>query len=852
MAAPETVIIGRRRTTPDDFYGDMGPNQIRAYVTNNAPDTAWVRRARYRGGRIGSGTPRVRVVVYDTAGSGPAPDDRMYIFPSTYPDARMDDARGGELITVAVASSDKGFLVNGGANYALALQVNDHDFRHNMVEAADISGENEQFYYKNASSPPDPFGSSTVSTEGWITLWLEGDKNLAPLKPINVAPSGTVLSVTPAIEADFRDPNGKYGATAYGTAGNFDAGDYLQSARVQVRRKSDFVSFWDHTYTATSGERTTNRSTRTYAGTTLVRGTTYQVRVQHFDRAGAASPWSDWVDFIPSSLGVVTVNGPSGKVNDLTPDLSATWNHQGGLSADRVKVKFYRPGITAPVSQTTADWTVSFANGSTNTIPWASLTGVTPLQPGQEHQVTVEMRDTDGVWSQPSARRTFRTDAAPGVPTSLSPANDEVKSTATYPILSAKIEDADDTNASGLIGKVEILNSGGSLISTRTATLRAGTTNIYEYQTTSADLASAASYRHRWYAFDGYLYSGGVEVEASATRSAEALFSWANVPSPVITGPLTGVTISTIQPSITWTVTNQDKFRVRVLEGGAEVYNSGWIPNTAARDFLLPIGKTRNGGLYDIEVGVEYATLQGFDTETNILVSYPTPESLGNFQVLPSTVNLEPIPTAAVGTWDRYVGDWFHSYVIFRSDLGSRPFLILTNPDDTTFTDWHAPDGVVYSGVVNELRGLDEIVSSEPVSMNFSLTIRGVVLVSLASPQVDRYVNLSWEAIDWVQQGEESTYFTWGATAPIAKRGIADYFEGAHEFKLDAQLVDPEAARAALEALAKSTGFSYRDRYDRRFVTIPAGSLKLSRVRGGGYTGGFTLRGLEVIEGEPE
>ncbi len=860
MAAPRTLIVGHRSTTPDDFYGDIGSSEIRAYVANNAPADMWIRRARFRGGRIGSGTPRVRVVVYDTSGGGPAPDDIIYTFPSAYPNDRMDDANGGSLVTVNVPASQKAFDIDGGVNYALAFQVNDNDFRHNMIEAADVSGENEQFYYKSASNPPNPFGTVTPTTQGHMTLWLEGDENLPPLVPINIAPSGQVLSTTPTIEADFRDPNGAYGATAYGSV-DYDAGDYLQQVRVQVRRKSDGVTFWDKTYTATSGERAANRSSIVYGtgggATALVRGTVYQVRVQHFDKKGASSTLADcpWVDFTPGSLGVVSLTStPTGKTNDLTPDVTFDWFHGTGLAANQAIVKFYRGNVATPVAVSTPiTLSPTVASGASKTLAWSDMGISTPLPPGELHSYTVEARATDGIYSQPSAKRSFSTDAAPGVPANLSPGNGEIRSNATYPVLSAKITDADDAGGS-LTAKLDILTGAGVLIGTRTASLRAGTTDTFDYQTTASDLASVGDYQHRWWAGDGYLWSGGVESEGSVTKSAPALFSWAAVPNPVITAPLSGGTVTNVQPTVTWTVTNQDAFQVRALDPvtGAVVYTSGAIPNSTARNFQIPVGWTRNGMVLNFEVGVQYLTLWGYDTETNVTIAYTPPPSLGNFQVLPSVVGLEPFPTAAVGSWDIPVTDYFESIHIFRSDIPDRPFLEIRTIGTNTFTDWHAPDGVVYTGVLNELRGLDEIVSSEPVTMAVSLPIRGVVMVSLANPQIDRYVNPSWEEIDWTPRGESSNYLTWGALAPIEKRGVADYFEGSQAFKLDSQIVDPLAARKALEALAKSTAFSYRDKYDRRFALIQEGSLKIGRVSGGSstaFTGSLKLRGVEVTEG---
>jgi hypothetical protein len=850
--SPTVVYMGRRKLTPDDLYADLPVNWLRGYAPNHSSANAWYYAAKFRAGRVpGGGNAWVRPLVYMAEPAGSGPDDLDAVFNPVTVTNSMDDHSDSEEYTTYLEGGLKGFLVPINGHRGLVLHTRLNGARVNMQQSSMISGaEDEDFYDRtgySSTTPPDPMGHGTPHNEGHLTFWLVGDVNYAPLAPTSVVPSGDQLSLTPTIEAVFQDYNGAAG-------GIYDRGDLMTKARIEVRRKSDQVSFWALTYSVSPAEATANKSSKVYGvgggSTTLVRGTTYQVRVSHWDSADAQGQFSSWIDFTPSALGTVTLTGaPTGKVNDLSPDVNWTWNHTTALSANRVKFHFYKGGIEVATS---SEVVVSVANGASTTTLWSSMGIGSNLEAGQPYTVRVEARDTNSVWSALSSPRSFNTDAAPGVPINLSPSGGIVLPSSSYPKLYMTVTDAD---ADTLTVKGEILTGAGSLISTRTFT-RIGTTDQYEYQTVAGDLASVGNYKFRGYAFDGFLYSGGGTVEASATRSAEALFTWAAVPAVTITDPSNSEVVDSSTPPATWTVSAQDKYRIRWIRvsDSVEVYSTGWITDSVLRTHSIPAGYTKNGEVYNVEVGVERLGLQGFATATNVVITYTPPPSPANLTVAALTVGDEPFPTAAEITFTAYAGSNFRRTVVYRSDL-SRPLAHLDSSLEDGFIDYHAPiNGPTYSVGFVEVRGIEEEVESElSAAVLPTLPIRGIVMVSIQQPSTDRFVSPAWDDVEFTMEGEEEEFLTWGATAPISKRGIADYFEGEISARIVPEVSDPLALKAGIEGIARSSGASYRDRDGfRKFMRIPKGGLSIARMRYGGYEVNAELREIGWIEGVVE
>jgi hypothetical protein len=844
----ELIRVGRHQSSPYD--AEIAQNVLRGYIGDpTVPKSTWFHTMKFRGGKAPGSNVTARPIVY---ASGSVPGSLVQSFNTV----SVTNAVGENAAGVIYSSSPDGveaFMGSSGSRYGFVVHARVGFLIVKMSNASDISGFDEKFYERtgySSSTPPNPSGMSSIGTQGHMQIWLEGDANVSPVAPINVSPSGSVFSTTPTILASFRDQNGSYGDSV---SPSLNVGDYMVQCRIEVQRKLDQVEFWDHTYTVSPAERDANQSSRVYGNgggsTALVRGTVYQVRVSHADRFGSWGPASSWIDFTPVALGSMVVTSPSTdeKVDDLTPNVGFTWNHVDSLGMNQVRALFYRSGS---LIETSVDYALSVAAGASSTFNWSNMGIATALLPGQVHSVKIQGRDTNSIWSALSPEVRFFTDAAPGVPTNLSPSGGVILPSSSYPVLTCKCVDSDDADP---IVKAEILTGAGSLISTRTMSLVGGSSDTYQYQTTGSDLASEGDFKFRCYSGDGYLWSGGVESEGSATRSSEALFSWASVPAVSVTDPVSSGSISDASPTVSWTVTDQDKFRVRIIDTSddSEVYSSGPIVDSVSRSWPIAAGYVRNGEIYDFEVGVEDDSLWGYGLATNVEVAYIPPPSPANLLVVPGVVGDEIYATYADISWDPYEGSDFNSYVIRRVGL-ERPLVRITTQEESHFQDHHAPSlGAVYEVVTVINAGIDELVASEEATGGLGiLGIQGVCMVSLANPTTERFVSRQWSDIEFSLTGIEEDVMPRGATAPLVKRGSSLWHEGEVSIPLVPELGNPEEMKSGIEALARSRGFSYRDRNGfRLFCRIPAGSLSISRDRGGRYEAEFDLVQVMYIEG---
>lgn len=852
----EIVQIGRVRTTPDDHWGWIEVNQIRANIFEPAEVNCWIRTVTFRGGRFGATPPVVTPLCYD-GDSLVEPGELLGVFAALTLTTESSHAYNGKLetrvlVTAPGSPSSKAIKVPAGQRLAGALHSRLGRTGHNMVEAADIAVADERFHQRNgyaSTTPPDPMNPNTTpSVEGWMTFWFEGVRNANPLPPIDVSPSGQIITTTPLIEATFRDPNGAYG-------GANDCGDRLFKCRIEVQRiTTGFPVVWDHTYVVTAPEQQANRSRRLYgdggSATPLAPGNAYRVRVAHADDFETWGPWSSWASFSVAAEGTASVFGPVGKVDDRTPDLAFTWQHQTNLATNAVQAFFFRGGALVATSDVVA---MSVAAGDSDTLAWIAMGIAGALEPGVTYTARMIGRDTNDTWSEPGLGVVFTVDAAPGIPTNLSPANQVVLGNDSYPVLSCRCSDLDDTAATGLAVTAELYDNGG-LVSTRAMSLRPGTTDVWDYQTTPADLATTGFYGWRASAFDGYLYNGGVEDEEDRVWSGLATFHWEDVPSVTITNPLEDATLTSETTLVEWTVADQDQFRARILEeaSGEEIFSSGWIPNPVARAYTFPVAGRRHGGVYRIEIGVEADGLQGFAVVRNLTVAYEPPPAPTGLSVLAGTLPGEPFPTYAELRWDAYAGAFFDRAVIERSDL-PRPLAELFSPGEAVYRDYHAPPAgpATYSVRFVERRGGGELISSDPSSGEVAIPLAGVVLVSIDQPLVDRFVWRSWNDRAWVPEGIESGFVTAGSRAEIPITGNAHWTEGEIECFLAPEIGDAGAARDVLARLARPQGrFSYRDKSPRRlFARIPAGGLEIEDRKQGRFLATIALREIGYVEG---
>lgn len=442
-----TVYIGRGPVTQSEAdYGQIAAGQMRACVFDALSQAVWIYRAGVWCGRSGGSTPTVRVACYlADLNNGMDPGTRLGYFQSFSASVLMADIAGGAAYERNLEVADQGagnlaILALPGQRLAGAILATSAGLGHSMRQAAAISAQNEKFYNRSGLSqpPPNPFGSFSSSTEGHLTLWFIAETNDKPETPSGLAPSGTISTLTPQMEGNYRDKNA-------GDAGGTDRGDYLVSYQLEVRRQSDGAMMWQPAaFTASSSERTNKRFSRAYGGSALVSGTTYEWRCRTKDRAGAWSSWTAWTAFTPASIGTVTLSGtPTGKQTTVTPGpFQFSWSHPQALQTNAVNIRL-KQGTTVVRTSGTISKTVN--SESSGSISWAE-TGWAALSWGTTYSYEVRARDTNGQWSAWSAGRTFFTNAAPNVPSSLAPSQSSRQT--TLPKLRCRATDPDDSTAS--------------------------------------------------------------------------------------------------------------------------------------------------------------------------------------------------------------------------------------------------------------------------------------------------------------------------------------------------------------------------------------------------------------------
>lgn len=473
-----TSRIGYYNTGATPDFGTISADNQRAYTPDALASTVIFYEMGARCGRNGSSTPTCRMGIGDTSNglATGSPSTRRGYTNSFTPSTQMTYGGDGATYTQSLITP---FVGQAGDAFSLVLTSTNYILGHGMVQAASYSGKDNYNFYDKANSssiPTDPIGGS-AHYEGHMALWATGEVNVAPNTPTALSPSGTLVSTdtTPQLLSSFADSNE--------TLPNGASYDKLSKYEVQVRRTSDSVTMWTPgTFTATATEQTNRQVNRTYAGTALVAGVSYQHRHRHQDLAGAWSAWSAWTSFTINAGGTVVTTSATfnGKQNSQTPSpFAATWSHPNPLNADRAIVRILDANSNVVQTMTQASpVTVSVANGGTISVTWAQ-TGFTALaRGGIGYKWQMQARDTGAAWSPWSSSVAFTVNATPNTPSSLSPTGSAALTSA--PLLSASATDPDDTLGTATV-TAEILRADGTSVS-RTMTYNA-TSKKYEKQT---------------------------------------------------------------------------------------------------------------------------------------------------------------------------------------------------------------------------------------------------------------------------------------------------------------------------------------------------------------------------------
>ena len=837
--------LGRHSSASRPDWGYMAPGEMLGATFDALTEHLWAYEFGLWGGKytpMSGNNVTTRLALYATNTLNPA--NRLGYSDAFTVSTAMADAVSGASHAAAINAIDvtppagatfTGIPLASGFSYHLAALGTGGYLAFGMIAAAKITAANEKFYRRSGLSqpPPTPFGAYTASNEGHPVFWMLADANLAPDTPTGLAPSGTILSTTPAFEGIFADAN-------------TNRGDYLNQYRIQVRGVSDGASFWNVTFDAASSERGAGLMQRAYGGTTLVRGTAYEWRCQMSDHFGAWSAWTAWTQFTPTALGTITLNGtPNGWIASNTPNFQGRWTHQTAVSMKRVQMRIWNADASL-LLQTGADYDIadvasSAAPGTLFTFNWAN-TGLADLARGTTFQY--DMRGYDGTqWSDWSAKRTFNTNAPPNVPTLVAPADGWVGS--ARPLLEVECTDPDATGT--LAVSIELLNTSDVVQGTYAAT-RVGVTNRYQLQTTSTHLPSFVARKWRAYSYDQNLYSGGAASAALATRSETRLFEYAAVPAVTVTGPISPVTTS--QPVIAWTSTNQTHYRVRVYQAGAVVYDSGTVAS-AAQSMVLPGGYVRNDTAYTVVVDVtDTTTLTGSSAPFAFNVDYPDTNPVQNMLALPVSIGTDLWDSAVRISWDQtaYATGVWQRYTVYRDGLILRH---VTSPSQTVFTDYTPVSGQAHTYAVTQtiMVGLDTLESA-PFIATAGITLQGVVLVSVSDPETVRTTIRHTNEREFGRTISEAVYEPVNGRLPVTVRNRTHYRTPRFDFKLFADTAaDAAMRRAELERVDMDGGtFCYRDNHGRKlFVTIP--DMTITDQVPDWYTASLELREEEFVEG---
>lgn len=431
-----------------------------------------------------------------------------------------------------------------------------------------------------------------------------------PNAPSNLAPSGTVTTLTPTFTGSFSDPTG---------------GDTLAQYEIVVHNAANGggSQIWDSGNVTASGSESANSAfSRGYGGSALAFGSNYSFQARVANQNGNWGPWSGWVNFstvqgpnAPSSV------APSGLQATATPAFSFIYSSPAGTA-----MASYSYNVTTPGGQVVY---TSYGNADT-VASGATVSGTIPaganLQHGQSYLFNVSYTDANGATS-PNTQTQFSVAALPQVAPS-SPTGGVTVTTQT-PTFAWTYSDPNYQQAQA---QVEIQNATTGVDITLTGWMSQSTA---QWTTTTAIPYGT---RIRW----------RVQVQDSAGLGS-GWSAWAtayvnNAPSATLTAPTQNATIATVTPIVTWTYTassgGQAQASAQIVLSDANHNQLGqWTQSGASTSFALPAGLLINGMTYNLLVIVtDTNASSGQSPAVTFSVSLTPPADMAG-QALPGATN---------------------------------------------------------------------------------------------------------------------------------------------------------------------------------------------------------------------
>jgi len=669
---------------------------------------------------------------------------------------------------------------------------------------------------------------------GQFSAWMAftPDPNRQPQEPSALVPvsNATVGSLTPTFNATFVDDP-------------LDT-DLLANFQIQVRRKSDSVSFWDTgEVAATVAETTATRIDRDYnfdgGATVLVNNTAYEWRVRMKD--DHAEPlWSNytaWLTLTPALQPNPPSNiAPSGTVAaaSKTPEISGQYEQ---ASAD-VEAAFQyeiRTHVGLILTYQSGDITTPIATGVTygDVLPNDTPDGAPALSFGTHYLIRARSKDNAGNYGDWSGNASgsfgwthFQINATPTTPTALDPDNGVTGD--TTPLLTWQHNDVDVADVQESVEiELQLSPSGtpvtgydpkvlvqATLTHVVTETLTASPATLYQWRVRSRSTPTAPGF---------------------SPFTAFKTFTVTLAPTIVIDEPDPGDVIVDPAGLIDWTFSGgsgtQQDYRVLFYEadGTTVAFDTGVVVSTDEQ-YSIVSGTLDNLASYFVKLIIKDDL--GQQAETSLVPFSTSWTPPGTITGLTATVQefVDTTPRILL-SWDESataVAD-FLRYQIFRKRLGAATYdklARINSKTKTTYEDFNAVSGITYEYVVTQVEAQntgEEVESEPPTPATAKHLFQGTFLHDLATPGFSTELRTRGEVRFRVNQ-DITLSDIWSKAAPIAH--IGKRFN--RSVSVPCSWVHGENSWEELEALAlrqknNASTLVFRDRYGQKIFCIITG-----------------------------
>lgn len=429
--------------------------------------------------------------------------------------------------------------------------------------------------------PAGKVGQSGVAKITMYATYTGSAYSQPPSTPGNLSPaSGSVVTtLAPTFSATFSDSTNGTTLSAYEIIVATSGGSTL----------------WDSgTLTASTSEKNSGTATHSYGGSALSYGTTYEWKIRMENNNGQWGPYSTFATFTPTQgPNAPSSVAPNGTQTSLTP----AWSYQY-TSPSSVNQHSYRYLITSNAASGAPGATTVYDSGTVNDTvsSGATVAGTIPsganLRYGAQYYFNIAVTDANGASSSMLAQ-TFSVAPQPTA-TPAAPINNQSVGSQT-PALSWTY---DDPNYAQKQYQVQVLNKGTGATLWDSGVVSSASGSI-TYGGSAIAFGTAIQWRVQ--VWD----TAGIPSGWSAYASALVIDSpIASVSSPTNLG-----TITTAQPTVTWTYTpnsgsyTQASATISLQDSSGNVLGT-WTQNGAGTSFQIPSGYLLNGQSYQVFVTV--------------------------------------------------------------------------------------------------------------------------------------------------------------------------------------------------------------------------------------------------------